>query len=120
MEGRETRGPRLKTREFTQANYHSTLCLNEGKRQAHTEQAAEGEDGGAECYEVSQMETISPRGGQTAAMALAESRDGAGSLMDTWVKQHEQCRHVSLSFSFFLFFTLGVHSYCQLQVKIQM
>lgn len=97
-------GPRVKMREITQANYHSIPCLNEGKRVTQTEQAAaEGEDGGAERCEVSQMEIISPRGGQTAAMALAQSRDRARGLMDTRVTQHGQCRHMSrISFFFFL------------------
>lgn len=108
-------------RKITRANYHSITCFNVGKRVAMKEEAAaaaEGEDGGAERCGVSQMEVISPRGGQTAAMALAGSRDGPQRFMDTQVTRHEQCGHVFedfLSF-FFLFSPISVHGYCRLQV----
>lgn len=61
-------------RKITRANYHSITCLNVGRRVAMKEEAAavaKCEDGAAEHCVVSQMEVISPRGGQTAAMALA-------------------------------------------------
>lgn len=99
-------------RKITRANYHSITCFNVGKRVSMKEEAAaaaEGEDGGAERCGVSQMEVISPRGGQTAAMALARSRDGPQRFMDTQVTRHEQCGHVFLS-------PISVHGYCRLQV----
>lgn len=107
-EGGETRGLRVRMRKITRANYHSITCFNVGKRVAVKEEAAaaaEGEDGGAEHCGVSQMGVISPRGGQTAAMALAGSRDGPQRFMDTQVTRHEQCGHVFEDFlSFFFFF----------------
>lgn len=99
-------------RKITRANYHSITCFNVGKRVATKEEAAaaaEGEDGGAEHCGVSQMEVISPRGGQTAAMALARSRDGPQRFMDPQVTRHEQCGHVFEDFlSFFFLFPPSV------------